>query len=75
MTGQPDFATFTIVYTPGEKIVELKSMKLYLYTNKFCPIWIAMFIKPISKNKTNCIIIRVLGNTCRCSEKDRTVTT
>src|SRR6266542_4456125 len=32
MTGQPDFATFTIVYTPGEKIVELKSLKLYLWS-------------------------------------------
>ena len=32
MTGQPDFATFTIVYTPGPKIVELKSLKLYLWS-------------------------------------------
>jgi 7-cyano-7-deazaguanine reductase len=32
MTGQPDFATFTISYTPGPKIVELKSLKLYLWS-------------------------------------------
>src|SRR5215211_5325188 len=32
MTGQPDFATFTITYTPGEKIVELKSLKMYLWS-------------------------------------------
>lgn len=32
MTGQPDFATFTIVYAPGPKIVELKSLKLYLWS-------------------------------------------
>jgi 7-cyano-7-deazaguanine reductase len=32
MTGQPDFATFTIVYTPGPHIVELKSLKLYLWS-------------------------------------------
>jgi 7-cyano-7-deazaguanine reductase len=29
-TGQPDFGTLTITYIPGEKCVELKSMKLYL---------------------------------------------
>lgn len=32
MTGQPDFATFTITYVPSEKIVELKSLKLYLWS-------------------------------------------
>jgi 7-cyano-7-deazaguanine reductase len=32
MTGQPDFATFTIAYVPGPKIVELKSLKLYLWS-------------------------------------------
>src|SRR6266446_9516638 len=29
-TGQPDFGTITYTYTPGEKCVELKSLKLYL---------------------------------------------
>jgi 7-cyano-7-deazaguanine reductase len=32
MTGQPDFATITITYVPGESIVELKSLKLYLWS-------------------------------------------
>jgi 7-cyano-7-deazaguanine reductase len=32
ITGQPDFATVTITYTPGDKIVELKSLKLYLWS-------------------------------------------
>jgi 7-cyano-7-deazaguanine reductase len=32
MTSQPDFATFTITYVPGPKIVELKSLKLYLWS-------------------------------------------
>lgn len=32
MTGQPDFATITIVYQPGEHLVELKSLKLYLWS-------------------------------------------
>lgn len=31
-TGQPDFATFTIRYRPGPSIVELKSLKLYLWS-------------------------------------------
>ena len=29
-TGQPDFGTITITYTPAAKCVELKSLKLYL---------------------------------------------
>ncbi|MFL5342278.1 MAG: preQ(1) synthase [Gemmataceae bacterium] len=29
-TGQPDFGTITYAYTPDEKCVELKSLKLYL---------------------------------------------
>ena len=32
MTGQPDFATISIVYTPDELCVELKSLKLYLWS-------------------------------------------
>lgn len=30
-TGQPDFATILITYVPGTTIVELKSLKLYLF--------------------------------------------
>ena len=32
MTGQPDFATIRIAYTPAETCVELKSLKLYLWS-------------------------------------------
>lgn len=32
MTGQPDFAEFTIEYVPDELCVELKSLKLYLWS-------------------------------------------
>jgi 7-cyano-7-deazaguanine reductase len=32
MTGQPDFAKITIQYIPGKKIVESKSLKLYLWS-------------------------------------------
>ena len=30
-TGQPDFATLTIRYVPAERLVESKSLKLYLF--------------------------------------------
>jgi 7-cyano-7-deazaguanine reductase len=32
MTGQPDFATITIKYIPDQRIVESKSLKLYLWS-------------------------------------------
>ncbi len=32
LTGQPDFAKFRITYVPGQHCVELKSLKLYLWS-------------------------------------------
>ena len=32
VTGQPDFATVRITYVPDQLIVELKSLKLYLWS-------------------------------------------
>ena len=32
LTGQPDFANFRITYVPNRKCVELKSLKLYLWS-------------------------------------------
>lgn len=32
VTGQPDFATITIRYIPDQRIVESKSLKLYLWS-------------------------------------------
>ena len=32
MTGQPDFATIRIIYVPDQRCVELKSLKLYLWS-------------------------------------------
>jgi 7-cyano-7-deazaguanine reductase len=32
ITGQPDFATIYISYIPGQKMVESKSLKLYLFS-------------------------------------------
>jgi 7-cyano-7-deazaguanine reductase len=36
VTGQPDFATITLIYIPGNLCVEMKSLKLYYfaYRNK-----------------------------------------
>ncbi len=31
-TGQPDFATFELEYVPDDRCVELKSLKLYLWS-------------------------------------------
>ena len=31
-TGQPDFATLILDYIPGEKCLELKSLKLYIWS-------------------------------------------
>ena len=32
ITGQPDFAEIKIMYIPGERMVESKSLKLYLFS-------------------------------------------
>ena len=32
MTGQPDFATIRITYVPDQRLVELKSLKLYIWS-------------------------------------------
>ena len=32
VTGQPDFATITVAYVPGQLCVEMKSLKLYFFS-------------------------------------------
>ena len=32
MTGQPDFATINIEYVPNERCVELKALKMYMWS-------------------------------------------
>jgi 7-cyano-7-deazaguanine reductase len=32
VTGQPDFGTIVVVYTPDRRCLELKSLKLYLWS-------------------------------------------
>lgn len=38
-TGQPDFAKLTIQYIPREKILESKSLKLYLWSFRQCGVF------------------------------------
>ena len=38
VTGQPDYATVEISYNPGRRIVELKSLKLYLWSYRDEPV-------------------------------------
>ena len=35
ITGQPDFAEIKILYIPGERMVESKSLKLYLFSFRY----------------------------------------
>ena len=37
MTGQPDFGSITIRYVPGERCIESKSLKLYLFSYRSEP--------------------------------------
>jgi 7-cyano-7-deazaguanine reductase len=32
VTGQPDFGTIVVIYTPDRRCIELKSLKLYLWS-------------------------------------------
>ena len=34
MTGQPDFATLSLEYVPDRRCVELKSLKLYVWSSR-----------------------------------------
>ncbi len=59
MTGQPDFATFTLTSVPGARLVELKSLKLYL--------WSYRDTGAFHEDVTN----RVLDDLVRCVEPRR----
>ncbi len=48
ITGQPDFATLTLIYTADAKCVELKSYKLYLQSFRQAGIFY--------EDVTNCIL-------------------
>ena len=37
MTGQPDFGSISISYVPGERCIESKSLKLYLFSYRSEP--------------------------------------
>ena len=39
MTGQPDYGTIIVTYTPAERCIELRSFKFYLQTYRNCGIF------------------------------------
>ena len=73
MTGQPDFATISIDYVPDQLCVELKSLKLYLWsyrdegafheavTNRICDDLVAA-VAPRSITVTGKFLVR--GGIC-----------
>ena len=64
MTGQPDFATITIRYIPNQKIVESKSLKLYLWSYRNEGVF--------HEHVTNLILDDlVAGRRCACRSRGR----
>lgn len=64
-TGQPDFATLEILYVPRTKMVESKSLKLYLFSFRNTGEFHEDVINRIHKDlwKTlNPLFLRVIGN-------------
>lgn len=61
-TGQPDFATINITYTPGKKCIESKSLKLYLFSYRQ------------HGGFMESIVNRILGDLCHvCAPKEMIV--
>lgn len=54
-TGQPDFGTIQIIYTPNEKCIESKSLKLYLFSFSNT----GMFMETICN-----VILQDISNAC-----------
>ncbi len=50
VTGQPDYAQITIIYRPGEKCVETKSLKFYLASFRNLPAFNEAIINRILNN-------------------------
>ena len=63
-TGQPDFATIYISYVPGERMVESKSLKLYLFSFRnhgdFHEDCVNIIMKDLIPNTVGIIVIQVM---------------
>ena len=64
MTGQPDFATIYISYVPDMKLVESKSLKLYLFSFRnhgdFHEDCVNIIMKDLIPNTVSVIVINVM---------------
>ena len=54
MTGLPDFGTIIIRYRPGNKIVELKSLKFYLLQYRNVGIFYEHIVNRILNDLVGC---------------------
>ncbi len=64
-TGQPDFATIKIKYVPDQKCVELKSLKLYLWSYRNEGIFHEKVVNTILDDLIDCIqprFMEVIGD-------------
>jgi len=53
MTGQPDFGSITIRYVPGERCIESKSLKLYLFSYRSEPTFMETLTNTILDDLVN----------------------
>ena len=64
MTGQPDFAAIYISYVPDQKLVESKSLKLYLFSFRnhgdFHEDCVNIIMKDLIPNTVGIIVIQVM---------------
>jgi len=59
-TGQPDFATIKICYIPGAKLIESKSLKLYLFAYRNEGIFHEFAINKIARDLQNVLEAKYL---------------
>ena len=59
-TGQPDFGTLTIRYTPADECIELKSLKLYLFEFRNRGIFYEAIVNQILDDLVACLKPRAM---------------
>ena len=64
VTGQPDFAELSIVYAPGEGIIETKSLKMFLQSYRDMEQFNERIVDDIAEklfSQSKCNAIKVVG--------------
>ncbi len=64
-TGQPDFATLDLEYVPDQRCVELKSLKLYIWSFRDCGTFHEAVTNEIADHLTQAMDPRFLRLTAR----------